>query len=50
MGVYRCAGCGTAVIVLPDEEPIRGCACDAPIVAEASASCSGSGGFVEGGR
>jgi len=42
---YECAGCGLAVIVLPDHEPIRACSCDAAILANASAALAGRGGI-----
>lgn len=42
--MYHCAECGMAVIVLPGEDPIKACTCDAPIVAEARAHCEGQGG------
>lgn len=44
--MYRCAACGQPVTVRPDDEPLRTCACDAPIVAEAAAACAGAGGVA----
>ena len=44
MSQYKCSKCGIAVIVIPNEEPIKPCKCDAPITAEASATTQGSGG------
>lgn len=35
---YYCNECKLAVIVLPEQEPIKGCKCNAPIVANMSSS------------
>jgi len=30
---YYCSACKTAVIVVPNEKPIKACKCNAPIIA-----------------
>lgn len=30
---YSCSKCGLAVIVIPNEKPIKACKCEAPIIA-----------------
>lgn len=42
---YKCSQCSLAVIVLPEQTPIKGCVCEAPIVAEMSATATASGGL-----
>lgn len=42
--MYRCAACGTPVVVLP-KLVVRKCACKAPIVAEMTARMEGRGGI-----
>lgn len=42
---YKCAECGMAVIVLPDEAPIKACVHDAPIIAEMEAEAVVHGGL-----
>lgn len=32
--MYKCSKCNLAVIVLPNEEPIKACNCNAPIIAD----------------
>jgi len=41
MTVYKCSKCGLAVIVT-NTKVIKACNCDAPIVAEASATAKGT--------
>lgn len=43
--MYTCSKCGLAVIVLPNELPIRACKCNAPIIASMSGSVNGKGGL-----
>lgn len=43
---YQCSQCGLAVIVLPNEQPIKGCLCDAPILANMVATAHGAGGVT----
>lgn len=43
--LYACGGCGLAILILPDVAPIRACQCDAPIVANLTASLEGQGGI-----
>jgi hypothetical protein len=43
MSHYKCSNCQLGVIVL-DDEIIKACKCDAPIVAEMSATAKGEGG------
>jgi len=31
---YSCSKCGLAIIVIPNQEPIRACKCNASIIAE----------------
>lgn len=38
---YKCSECELAVIVLEGEEPIKACTCEAPIIAEISATAIG---------
>jgi len=40
---HACAGCGLPVIVTP-EGPVRGCGCDAPILANMTVTLAGAGG------
>lgn len=42
---YVCKACGLAVLVRPGHEPLRACACKAPIVAQCSAAAHGSAGL-----
>lgn len=35
---YSCKECGMAVIVLPDQPPIRACKCNGVIIADASST------------
>jgi len=42
---YRCSKCGLAVIVLPNQEPIKACKCEASIIAEAQSTAHGHGGI-----
>lgn len=42
--MYRCAGCGLAVLVLSGEV-IKACPCVAPVTAEIKGKASGSGGI-----
>jgi hypothetical protein len=35
---YYCSKCGTAVIVVPNEKPIKACKCNAPIHANMEAT------------
>lgn len=44
MTEYYCSGCGLAVIVIPGQEPIKACICQAPIDAKISAVAFGIGG------
>lgn len=49
MTKYTCSACGLAVLVLPDQEPIRACRCHekgAGIVASISAVTRGVGAFA----
>jgi len=41
---YSCSGCGLSVIIYQGET-IKACKCDAPIVANMSASAHGVGGI-----
>lgn len=41
---YCCKACGMAVIVLPDQAPIRACACNATIIANMDAVVTEHGG------
>jgi hypothetical protein len=43
--MYRCSKCGMAVIVIPNEKPIRACKCNATIIADISAVTHGKGGL-----
>ena len=43
--MYRCSRCNLAVIVAAGEV-IKACNCDAPVIAEASASVVGAGGLA----
>lgn len=47
MNTYECSKCKLAVIVLPNEEPIKACKCEAPIVANMSASVPGKSAFLK---
>ncbi len=42
---YYCSSCGLAVIVLPEQEPIKACKCEAPIYANAESRLNGTGGL-----
>lgn len=42
---YKCSECNLAVIVLPNEEPIKACTCKAPIIAEMEAQATAKGGL-----
>lgn len=42
---YKCSKCGLAVVVIPNEKPIKACSCNAPIIADMTAVASGSGGL-----
>jgi len=42
---YRCSKCNLAVIVLPNQEPIKACKCEATIIAEAQSIAFGNGGI-----
>lgn len=42
---YKCSKCGLAVIVLPEQPPIRACKCNEAIIAEASCIAKGNGGI-----
>jgi DNA-directed RNA polymerase subunit RPC12/RpoP len=42
---YKCAECGMAVIVIPDEAPIKACTCEAAIIAEMEAEAIIHGGL-----
>lgn len=42
---YKCAECELAVIVLLNEEPIKACTCEAPIIAEMEAQAVVHGGL-----
>lgn len=42
---YRCSKCNLAVIVLPNQEPIKACSCEAAIIAEAQSTAYGQGGI-----
>lgn len=46
--MYRCAECDLAVIVINDEI-IKACQCDAPVIAEMSGQMSGVGGMSDNG-
>lgn len=35
---YSCSKCELAVLVLPDQEPVKGCKCEAPILAHCHAN------------
>lgn len=35
---YSCSKCELAVLVLPDQEPVKGCKCEAPVIAHCSAN------------
>lgn len=41
MITYKCSKCNLAVIVLPNEEPITACKCNAAIIAEIQANVEG---------
>ena len=41
---YYCSSCLLAVAIIENEEPIKACTCEAPIVAEAECSLKGAGG------
>lgn len=47
--MYKCSKCNLAVIVLPNTEPIKACKCDAPIIAEMSATVNVKVGVSNGG-
>lgn len=38
MSKYRCKECGTEVIIILGEQPIRYCKCDAPIIVDMESS------------
>lgn len=42
---YKCSKCGLAVIVLPNQEPIKACKCEVAIIAEAQSTAFGHGGI-----
>jgi len=42
---YKCSQCELAVIVLPNEEPIKACTCEASIIAEMTAEAVIHGGL-----
>ena len=44
--MYRCAQCGLAVIVT-DGAVVRGCSCEAAVVADMSSTLAGAGGVKE---
>ena len=43
--MYKCSKCGIYVIVLPNGEIIKPCNCNVSIIAEASSTLNGVGGF-----
>lgn len=43
--MYKCSNCKLSVIVLPDTEPIKGCKCAAPIIADISAQTFAKAGL-----
>ena len=42
---YRCSKCNLAIIVLPNQEPIKACKCEAAIIAEMTSTTYGQGGI-----
>jgi DNA-directed RNA polymerase subunit RPC12/RpoP len=42
---YKCSKCGLGVIILPNQEPIKACKCNATILADIKAHATGHGGF-----
>jgi len=42
---YKCSKCGLAVIILPEQQPIKACNCEAAIIAEMSSIAQGQGGI-----
>ena len=42
---YKCSECGLAVIVLPNEAPIKACKCEGSIIAEMQADAIIHGGL-----
>lgn len=42
---YKCSECDLAVIVIENEEPIKACTCEAPIIAEMTAEATAKGGL-----
>lgn len=43
--MYKCSKCNLAVIVLPNTEPIKGCKCEAAIIADISAQTFAQAGL-----
>lgn len=39
--MYRCSECGLSVAITPEGEKIKACKCEAPIIAEMSATATG---------
>lgn len=49
MNDYTCSKCGKAVIVVPNEKPIKACECkDATIIANMDATVIRSSGGIKG--
>ena len=42
---YKCSKCGLAVIVIPNQEPIKACNCNVAILADMTAHATGQGGM-----
>jgi hypothetical protein len=47
--MYKCSKCGLAVIVTTGIEPIKACKCEAPIIADMTATVTVKVGVSNGG-
>ena len=43
--MYKCKECGSQVLVIPNEQPIKTCSCNSTIIVDMSATTSGHGGI-----
>jgi hypothetical protein len=48
--MYKCSKCNLAVIVLEGKEPIKACKCNAPIIADMTATVKAQMGVNNNGR
>lgn len=42
---YKCSKCGLAIIILPEQQPIKACKCESSIIAEMTSVAQGHGGI-----